>query len=324
MPNIRLSQTSGVPIYRQIVDQVRFLIDGGQLREGERLPSTRMLAANLGINRNTAAAAYAELRELGYVQARGRGGMVVTRVSEHPAAAATTRAHAFEILRTAIDSCLHLGLSPDEIVSLVYQYGTRAATAAIEIAFVECNDERAAYFARELERRLATPVTPLVLREFEPRQSFQVDLVLTTFFHLSEVRRLAYGLSVDVVGIVVAPHIQTLARIAAIPASRRVGIFYRTREQADAIRDSLVQAGLRRIEVLTGPHDERLQQTDAVIVPSEMPEMRGLLDERIEVIEFGNVLDEASVRMVRSVVEELRERKAAADMLAATGRVATA
>lgn len=319
MPTIRLSHTAGVPIYRQIVDQVRFLIDGGQLRQGERLPSTRMLASNLGVNRNTVAAAYAELRDLGYVQARGRGGMVVTSVHEDPVAAATTRAEAFDILRTAIDRCLHLGLPPDEVASLANHYVSRVASAAVEIAFVECNEERASYFAGELEERLGTSVRPLVLDEFEPQQAFQVDLVLTTFFHLSEVRRLAYGLDVDVVAIVVAPHIQTLARIAAIPKSRRIGILYRTREQADTIRDSLAQAGLHRIDVLTDAHDEQLQRTDVVIVPSEMPEIRALLDERIEVIEFGNVLDEASIRMVSSVVEEIRERKATAGILAAPG-----
>src|SRR5918995_570690 len=74
---IRVSQKSDIPIYRQIVMQLTFMIEMGQLVDGERLPGSRMLGDNLGINRNTVAHAYGELRRLGLVEARGRNGMVV-------------------------------------------------------------------------------------------------------------------------------------------------------------------------------------------------------------------------------------------------------
>jgi hypothetical protein len=89
-----------------------------------------------------------------------------------------------------------------------------------------------------------------------------------------------------------------------------VGILYSTREQAEAIRDSLLQAGLDNIDVMDEPYDAKLETVDVIVVPSEMPGLRDRVNGDVEVIEFGNVLDEASLRMVREVVDDLRDRKA--------------
>ena len=47
-----------------------------------------------------------------------------------------------------------------------------------------------------------------------------------------------------------------------------------------------------------------------VVIPTEMPRLRDTLDGKVDVIEFGNILDEASMRMVREVVDEIQDRKA--------------
>jgi DNA-binding transcriptional regulator YhcF (GntR family) len=309
MTAIRVNHASGVPIYKQIVDQIEFMIEAGQLDDGDRLPSGRMLASNLKINRNTVARAYRDLRDQGYVTSRRRSGMVVT-----DAAAARERAQARQrardVLSEATRTCILLGLSPEQVSSLAYHFGLQAEQMNVTVSFVECNAERANYFADELSSRLGLRVQPLVLGKFDPDEAMNVDLVLTTFFHLSEVRRLARRHNTEVIAIVVAPHVRTLVQLANLPKSRRVGILYSTREQAEGIRDSLLQSGLQNIEVLDEPFDEKVKGVDVVVVPSEMPELRTRLDGDIEVIEFGNVLDEASTRMVREVVDDLRDRKA--------------
>lgn len=308
---IRLSRTSGVPVHKQIVDQVGFMIEAGQLRDGDRLPSSKMLASNLGVNRNTVARAYRELRDRGYVVSKRRGGMVVTR-AEEVRKTARLRKRGLQVLHKAIEDALRLGLTPDEVASLTYHYSLHAESLEVKVAFVECNPERADYFAREISSRFRTPVVPLVLGHFDPEEAFDVDLVVTTFFHLTDVRRLARGAEAEVVAIVVAPHVRTLVRLAEIPPGHRVGILYSTREQAEAIRDSLLQAGLHDIEVLDEPPTAG-QDFDVIVVPSEMPELRDGLDGRFEVIEFGNVLDEASMRMVQDVIDDIRDDKALAD-----------
>ena len=56
-----LDYSSGIPIYRQIIDQIRFGIASGQLKLGEQLPTVRALAVELKVNLNTVSKAYKEL-----------------------------------------------------------------------------------------------------------------------------------------------------------------------------------------------------------------------------------------------------------------------
>ena len=56
-----LDYSNGVPIYRQIIDQILFGIASGQLKLGEQLPTVRALAVELKVNLNTVSKAYKEL-----------------------------------------------------------------------------------------------------------------------------------------------------------------------------------------------------------------------------------------------------------------------
>ena len=314
MSRIRINESSGVPIYKQIVDQVEYMIEAGQLQDGDRLPSSRMLAAHLAINRNTVARAYAELRDQGYVVAKRRSGMVVAGAGE-ARDKARTREEAREILRESIARCLELGLSPGEISSLAYHHSLQVEQLDVKVSFVECNPERAGYFARELSEQLDIPVAPLVLAAFEPSDLADDDLVLTTFYHLSEVRSLARdsargGSHPEVAAIVIAPHVTTLVKLAQLPKSSRVGILYSTRDQAESIQHSFTQANLGGVDVIEARDGEPVTGYDVVVIPSEHPDFRERLPEDTEVIEFGNLLDVASIKMVSDVIDEIRDRKA--------------
>src|ERR1035437_688622 len=71
---IQLNFKSGMPVYLQLVDQVKSAAASGALRDGEALPSIRPLAEELRINRNTVAKAYAELESQGVIETiAGRG-----------------------------------------------------------------------------------------------------------------------------------------------------------------------------------------------------------------------------------------------------------
>ena len=61
MVKFLLDYSSGVPVYRQIIDQIRFGIASGQLKLGEQLPTVRALAVELKVNLNTVSKAYKEL-----------------------------------------------------------------------------------------------------------------------------------------------------------------------------------------------------------------------------------------------------------------------
>jgi len=74
---IVLDFASDVPIYRQVRNQVVDGVGGGALEPGSRLPSTRQLAAELGINVHTVNRAYEELRREGFITLGRRRGAVV-------------------------------------------------------------------------------------------------------------------------------------------------------------------------------------------------------------------------------------------------------
>src|SRR6187551_10868 len=75
---IHISTSDGVPIYQQIVNQIKYLVSSGRLTAGEELPPIRTLAEKLVINPNTVARAYRELESAGIVEKRRTAGTYIT------------------------------------------------------------------------------------------------------------------------------------------------------------------------------------------------------------------------------------------------------
>jgi GntR family transcriptional regulator len=73
---------SGVPVYRQLMDQVRFQIASGVLEPGDELPSTRSLSSELGVNPMTISKAYSFLERDGIVERRPGRPLVVKPLPE--------------------------------------------------------------------------------------------------------------------------------------------------------------------------------------------------------------------------------------------------
>lgn len=73
-----LDPTAAESFYRQIYDRIRGAIASGALKPGDRVPSARALASELGLARGTVDAAYALLTAEGYIQPRGQAGTIVT------------------------------------------------------------------------------------------------------------------------------------------------------------------------------------------------------------------------------------------------------
>ncbi|MDE2747503.1 MAG: PLP-dependent aminotransferase family protein [Chloroflexota bacterium] len=89
--NITLQRESEAPLYRQLIEQIRGLIDGGDLPGGARLPASRGLARQLGVSRISVVNAYSELRAAGYLSAHAGRGTFVARERSSPDAAHARR-----------------------------------------------------------------------------------------------------------------------------------------------------------------------------------------------------------------------------------------
>src|SRR5678815_2746764 len=77
--HLPLDRTIGVPIFRQIYDGLRRAILDGRLRPGQRIPSTRSLAADLGVSRLPVLTAYEQLLHEGYLVGRTGSGTFVSQ-----------------------------------------------------------------------------------------------------------------------------------------------------------------------------------------------------------------------------------------------------
>jgi GntR family transcriptional regulator len=76
--DFRLDMKSGVPVYRQLIDQVLVAIASGQLNSGDQLPTVRQLAVDLSINPNTVVRAYKELEIRGMLTTQQGTGTFIT------------------------------------------------------------------------------------------------------------------------------------------------------------------------------------------------------------------------------------------------------
>jgi len=115
---LHISPKDGVPIYRQIVNQVKYLVGSGRLVPGEELPPIRVLAEQLVVNPNTVARAYAELEHAGIVTKRHGSG---TYVSDN--GSPLKRAERLKILAQRADALVaearHLEVEISELLDVV-------------------------------------------------------------------------------------------------------------------------------------------------------------------------------------------------------------
>ena len=110
---LRISPSSGVPIYLQLMEQIKHAIDIGAVRPGEQLPTIRSVAEELAMNPNTVARAYRELEHDGVISIRHGSGAYIEETAV-PAKRNAIR-QTGEIFRKAIEKSKMLGLSEPEL-----------------------------------------------------------------------------------------------------------------------------------------------------------------------------------------------------------------
>jgi GntR family transcriptional regulator len=125
--NIIITNSSGEPIYMQIVTQIKQQIISGRLQEGEALPSMRNLAMQLRISVITTKRAYEELEREGFIESyTGRGSFV--RAQNRELLREEQLRQTEELLRQAMDKAKLAGLSMEELLEMT------------EVLFKEGND----------------------------------------------------------------------------------------------------------------------------------------------------------------------------------------
>ena len=111
---LRPNPSSGVPIYLQLMEQVKHAVETGALRPGDQLPGIRPLAEELVINPNTVAKVYRELEHEGVIELRHGAGAFVSANARAKKLTESLRAGQ-AIVAAAIERLHARGLSDEEI-----------------------------------------------------------------------------------------------------------------------------------------------------------------------------------------------------------------
>ena len=113
----RSNHSSGMPVYLQLIAQVRHAIDVGALKPGEQLPAIRRVAEDLVINPNTVARAYRDLEQAGVIELRQGAGAFVADPGAGTRVALVKKGQ--PVAQAAVERLAALGLTPEEIRRLL-------------------------------------------------------------------------------------------------------------------------------------------------------------------------------------------------------------
>jgi GntR family transcriptional regulator len=112
----RVNPASGVPLYLQLMDQVKHAIETGAVKAGDQLPTIRKLAETLVMNPNTVVRAYRELQHEGIIELKHGSGAFI---SESITGRTRVTRKAQAIVQSALERLAELGLTEEEIRRLL-------------------------------------------------------------------------------------------------------------------------------------------------------------------------------------------------------------
>lgn len=320
--DIDLARKKGVPVYLILKDEIKRLIQKGHWAAGRKIPTERELAEELNISRNTVSSAYKELEAEGIlVSTQGKGTFVTD--SDAVIKRETQKERLLKIIDMALEEATDLGFTIDEFLAITHNRGLqkKEMLSKLKVAFVECNKEQLDDFSKRLHIGYGVSIVPVLLEEFRTRPQelneviSNTELVITTFFHLEEVKRLISDKCKAVIGIALNPQMETIVKIARITPGKSLGLVCLSETFAAKVCSSLRQAGIDHLKIsatATKKEEELcefLEAADVVVVsPNRKKEVLGLVTKGKQVIEFRYLPDTGSVNVVKTALLELKTK----------------
>jgi DNA-binding transcriptional regulator YhcF (GntR family) len=314
-----------VPVHVQLTTQIRHLIEAGHLKAGMQLPTVRQLAGFLRINRNTAARALADLLKDGYLESQqGRGTFVVDR----PPTREGRAARSLEVLvDEALERARLLGFTHEELLVTVAarapHAGTNPRPERVRALLVECNWEELTRYREELETALPLSVDRVLVEELPARMAQEPGfltgyrVVVTTFFHIHEVKAAVPADGPPVVALLSEANISTLLRLTELAPGATVGLVCTTATGSQNLLRSLQSAGLSHIAPVLASADDpwslsRMLELTRIVLCSEQgaAKIRKSLPPDVELIVSDRTLDRGGLELLRDLLNRLEQAPA--------------
>ncbi len=335
---LRVNRQSSVPVHAQLKTQLRHLIMTGSLKPGSQVPTVRQLAGFLRINPNTAAKALAELQQDGYLESQpGRGTFVAERL---PAGEGRLARGLERLVDETLERARRLGYSVEEFLATAAARTPVAGTRKprrTRVLVVECNWPEVSRFRAELEAELPLSVDRMLVEELTDRArreaSFvrEYGVVITTFFHINDVKQALAGEPIPVVALLTESSIATLLRLSELPDGTTVGLVCNTPRGSQNLLRSVQSAGLAHLKPILASADDpwsvtRMLEATSIVVCSEQAadRLRETLPPTVEVIIDNKTLDRAGLDLLRDLVARLEESGAASPPLSGPAPISRA
>jgi GntR family transcriptional regulator len=314
---LRVNRHSAVPVHVQLGTQIRHLISTGRLKPGMQLPTVRQLAGFLRINRNTVTRALADLHQDGYLESRqGRGTFVVDRPPTREGRAARSLER---LVEDALGRARRLGFTHEELLATIAArapHGRTPRPVKTRALLIECNQPELSHYREQLEEELPLHVDRLLVEEFEARVAREPGFlkgyraVVTTFFHIREVKKLLPADGPPAVALLSEANISTLLRLTELPEGTTVGLACNSPKGSQNLLNSLQSAGLAHlVPVLASADDpwsiDRMLEKTRTVVCSEqaVDQLRAQLPLDVELIVAHRRLDAGGIELLRELLE---------------------
>lgn len=244
MISIQLDQNSGIPLFRQIVDQISRVVREGTLPEGSRLPSERELGDKLRLARGTIKKAYEELVREGILEVRrGQG----TFVRGTPKPAETSRKEqALHQIERLLDELERMRFSAREIETLIHisLLERMEKKAAFHVAAVDCNTESLDMFHKQLAYMRGIDLQKFLLPEIlgNPASVSRLKpfkLIIVTSTHYNDLLSAFPSLEERIVQVAVSPSPETILELGNIGPGNTVGILCESKTFSQIIQNKL-------------------------------------------------------------------------------------
>lgn len=185
MSTLQIDHDANVPVRKQLVNQLRYLIASGQYNVNETLPSTRSLGNQLDISFHTVRKAYQELEEEGLLSSQVGSGYTVKERT--PLTKSERMERGAKVVNDTLQQLVGLGLSDPEIESLFQEQATLLDHAGLErkLITVGPHDELNHMCADQLSTALQKTVLPVSLSQIERHKD--ADFAFSPYPYLTEV-----------------------------------------------------------------------------------------------------------------------------------------
>ena len=313
-----LNKESRIPLYLQLKDQIKYYISTGALLNNEQLPAVNSLAKELAINFETVRKAYKELEKEGLISMQRAKGTMVTLYpgdSASPKGSPASERTSPHDLIAIVGRRLRSGRTAGEI----RQEFEAALEAAISerndqfIIFTECNPLQVQDISKQLADVLQVKVVPALLSELYQTlaeiegQPSQLRAIVTTGFHLNDVRAVLGGRSIDIQVLITNMSPTTRRKIDEVGPDRKYGFICRDRESL-LVYDDLLKAEFGRKLKLSSACMENdadieavLRSVDALFVtPPVYQEIKKRAPAHLPVFNVFDRVDPMSLSLLKS------------------------